>query len=190
MRKIRNVAIFASGDGTNVEKIIQHQLNNDTRYRVRVIITDNEISDVIKYAKEYNIPHIVNSDPKELNGLFKGLEIEVISVSYYKKPLPSEISDEYYTINIHPSLLPKHKDLYGDDIHRSVIKSDEDKSGMTIHHVTSGKILYYNELSISTGDTPLSLKKRIQVLEHKFYPIVLDEVCRTLENIQLETYTH
>jgi len=187
--KIRNLAIFASGEGSNAKSIIEHKINKSyVRYQVRVIITDKENAGVIKYAKEYNIPHfIVNDDHSNIIGLLKGLKIEVIALCGYLKLIPDSIVDNYYCLNIHPSLLPNYggKGMYGIKVHEEVLKNGEKSSGFTIHRVTSkydeGDIIYSVEVVIYKGETPISLRDRIKTLENKYYPFVLDETCRTLD---------
>ena len=186
---IRNIVIFASGGGSNAEKIIEHSLTSEVKYRVRAIFTNNPKAGVIDIARRYHIPHFIIDDKFEIEELLKSLKIELIALAGFLRKVPDKIINNWYTINIHPSLLPKHggKGMYGMRVHESVIKSDDTRSGMTIHHVTSeydkGRFLYQADLEVNTGDTVSSLQKKVLKLEHKFYPIVIDEACRTLENL-------
>ncbi len=90
------------------------------------------------------------------------------------------IVDKYKVINIHPSLLPKYGGIgmYGMKVHQEVLKNKETKSGMTIHWVNQrydeGKIIYQAECDISLGETPELLAEKVQKLEHKYYPLVIE----------------
>ncbi|CAG7580726.1 MAG: PRGA-formyltransferase [uncultured marine phage] len=188
---VKNIVIFASGGGSNAEKIIEHSLTGNVKYKVRAIFTNNPKAGVITIARKYHVPHFIIDNEFNIVELLKFFKIEVVVLAGFLRKVPDKIIQNWYTINIHPSLLPKYggRGMYGIRVHEAVIRSDDDKSGMTVHHVTSnydeGKFLYQAELSINTGDTATSLQRRVLSLEHKFYPLVIDEACRTLDDLKI-----
>jgi phosphoribosylglycinamide formyltransferase-1 len=91
----------------------------------------------------------------------------------------AEFEDRIY--NLHPSLLPAFggKGMYGIKVHEAVIRSGDQKSGISIHKVSSeydkGDIVFQKELLLDQGETPASLAERIHMLEYEFYPKILEE---------------
>ena len=85
-------------------------------------------------------------------------------------------------INIHPALLPNHggKGMFGIEVHKSVIRSNDSKTGVTIHYVNSnydeGKIIFQKALKVDSNDSPESLFRRVQKLEHKYYSLIIEKL--------------
>lgn len=175
-----DIAIFASGMGTNAENIISRQESYD--YNVKLIITDNPNSGVINIAKEYKIFHLVIRDENILEFLKKS-NIKLIALAGYLKKIPNYIIDNFLVLNIHPSLLPKYggKGMYGLNVHEKVLDNGEEYTGITIHSVTEeydkGEILMQQKIPVLMGDTPYSLQKRVQILEHGHYPFFINVKC-------------
>ena len=153
-----NLAIFASGSGSNAENIVKF-FKNDPNIHIRLILCNKPNAYVIERAKGLRIPSIVfnRSDLYE-NGqvleILKKNRIDFIILSGFLWLIPSQIISEYPNriLNIHPALLPKFggKGMYGNRVHEAVIKNHEIESGITIHYVNEnydeGNIVFQAKL--------------------------------------------
>jgi phosphoribosylglycinamide formyltransferase-1 len=109
--------------------------------------------------------------------------IDFIVLAGYMKLIPEWIVFRYKDkiVNIHPALLPKYggKGMYGNHVHEAVIAAGETESGITIHLVNSkydeGKILFQTTCPVSPDETPETLATKIHRLEHRHYPIVIEQ---------------
>ena len=183
-----NIAIFASGNGSNAENIYK-QTQNVNNLSIRLIICNNPDAFVIQRAKSLNIPSkILNNkllnDKNYFLSLMKEYDIDFIVLSGYLKLIPAFLIEKYpkKIINIHPALLPKFggKGMYGMNVHRAVIKNGEKESGITIHYVSEkyddGEIIFQAKCAIERNETPESLAKKIHTLEYKHYPQVIKSI--------------
>ena len=185
---MKNLAIFASGNGTNTENIIKFFLPSNTA-KVELILTENPTAGVIHRAKKLNTKVIVfdknelrNSD-KILNLLIDN-KIDFIILAGFLKLIPAHIIKHYPNkiINIHPALLPKYggKGMYGMNVHNAVIKNKEKTSGITIHYVNEkyddGQIIFQAECKVEKTDTPESLAQKIHKLEYEHYPKIINQI--------------
>ena len=95
--------------------------------------------------------------------------IELVILAGYMKIVPNILFDEFHTVNIHPSLLPKYSGMMDLYIHQAVINNKDTFSGCTLHHVVAdvdgGRILLQKQYKLVHNETPISLKKNIQNLE-------------------------
>ena len=104
--------------------------------------------------------------------------IEMIALAGFMRILPAEFVDRWKgrIVNIHPSLLPKHRGLR---THEAVLAASETVTGATVHEVTAelddGPILGRVDVAVLPGDTPESLAERVLIAEHQLYPRVLAE---------------
>ena len=108
---------------------------------------------------------------------------DLICVTYYNFIIPSNVI-EYCNnriFNIHPSLLPKYggKGMYGKNVHHAVVNNKEPESGISIHYVNKnydeGKIIFQARCLVNENDSAEVLSKKIQALEHKYYPKIIEE---------------
>ncbi|MDR2084857.1 MAG: phosphoribosylglycinamide formyltransferase [Bacteroidales bacterium] len=187
-----NIAIFASGNGSNAECIAKHFSQNDN-VNIKLILTNKPDAYVIKRAENLNIPCVVfsNAELKDKDGILKILKknnIDLIILAGFLLLIPDFIIDNYpdKIINIHPALLPKFggKGMYGMNVHKAVIDAKEKESGITIHYLNDsydeGKIISKINCKISDDDTPESLAEKIHALEYKYYPIVIDDLIKKM----------
>lgn len=180
-----DIAIFASGKGSNAEKIISRQNNYD--YNVKLIVTNNPNSGVIDIAKDNSIFHMVIKNENILSFLKKS-NIKLIALAGYMKKVPKYITDNFMVMNIHPSLLPKYggKGMYGINVHECVVGNGDKYSGITIHLVNEeydkGEILMQQKIPVFKEDTPFTLQERIKILEHDHYPFFINLKCLDLLN--------
>jgi phosphoribosylglycinamide formyltransferase-1 len=189
-----NLAIFASGQGSNAVNIMSY-FNQHPSISVKVVVTNNPNAGVIHRAAEFNILTylISNEDASNssfLHSLCENNKIDFIILAGYLRMIPKEFSGmfENQIINIHPSLLPKFggKGMYGDNVHRAVLKLGESESGISIHFVNEaydeGEIIHQSRCSIEPDETLESLKKKIADLEKANYPKVIEQIIVGLES--------
>ncbi|MGI6479408.1 MAG: phosphoribosylglycinamide formyltransferase [Salinivirgaceae bacterium] len=187
-----NIAIFASGSGSNAEILVNY-FHFNPRINVSCIITNNPKAKVLKRAERLNVRAYV-VDPSEMTpagkilSIFVDEDINFIVLAGYLKLIPEWIVNRFKDkiINIHPALLPKYggKGMYGNRIHEAVIAAGEKESGITIHAIDrdydKGKILFQTTCPVSPDDTPETLAAKIHRLEHRHYPMEIEKYIGTL----------
>lgn len=184
-----NIAIFASGSGTNAENIIRH-FNGSTTAAVKIIISNNPNAYVIERAASLGVTSAVmcreeltGQNPAALTALLREHSIDYIILAGYLLMIPKAIIELYRDriINIHPALLPKFggKGMYGMNVHRAVVEAGESISGITIHLVDdkydSGRILFQAQCPVSPTDTPEDVAASIHVLEQEHFPSTIEK---------------
>lgn len=186
-----NLAIFASGSGTNAEQIMK-TFEFDQEVQVVSVFTNKPKAGVIARAENYGVP-VITFDKRHFESPAFGDRLESDRVDYvilagFLWKIPDHLLTAYPNaiINIHPSLLPKYggKGMYGQFVHQAVLDAGEDQSGITIHLVNEeydeGKILYQESCPVFSEDSADSLANRIHKLEHEHFPRVVREyVLRT-----------
>ena len=183
---MKNIAILASGSGSNAENIIQY-FNQHPSIRIDSVWTNNPGAYVMERAERLKIEaHIftkadlVSTD--HLLNEFKTRKIDLIVLAGFLLLLPHKFVREFRVVNIHPALLPAYggKGMYGEHVHRAVIDNGEKESGITIHLVDEvydhGEILFQARCSIGPQDNPDSLAGKIHQLEMKHFPRVIEEL--------------
>jgi phosphoribosylglycinamide formyltransferase 1 len=190
---MKRIAIFASGAGSNARKIIEGpHLTSPNRggmasaFTVALIVCNKPGAGVLQIAEEHGIPAIIIEKEKFLNGNayvdeLKEYRIDLIVLAGFLWKVPSALIAAYpqRIINIHPALLPKYggKGMYGKFVHEAVIANKEKESGITIHYVDEvydhGQIIFQASCEVREDDTPVTLAKKIQELEHEHYAKVI-----------------
>jgi len=187
---MKNIVIFASGSGSNAENIHNYLINNEN-INISLIITNNKNAYVIERAEKLNIPCKIITK-KEFENSNKVIEIlnkyntDIIVLAGFLLLVPQYLINNYKIINIHPALLPKYggKGMYGNNVHKAVIKNKEKESGITIHWVNSeydeGEIIFQAKCIISNNDTYETLAEKIHKLEYKYFPQIIEDVVNQL----------
>jgi phosphoribosylglycinamide formyltransferase-1 len=189
---MRNIAIFASGSGTNAENIIKY-FSTRNNGKVSLVLSDKRESFVLKRAAMYNVSSLFfeHSDfygsGAVLDSLLKN-EIDFIVLAGFLLLIPENILNRFEgrIINIHPALLPKYggKGMYGERVHKAVLANNEHESGITIHYVNrfydEGNIIFQAKCIVLPGDTPESLASRIHELEYAHFPEVIEKLIEKL----------
>jgi phosphoribosylglycinamide formyltransferase-1 len=183
---MRNIAIFASGSGTNAENIIKYFADNN-QIKVKLILSNKKDAYVIQRAINHQIEWIVFNRHQFYESDFvlqilKIKDIDAIVLAGFLWLIPDSLIKAYpdKIINIHPALLPKYggKGMYGMHVHKAVIENKETESGITIHYVNEkydeGKILFNAKCKIEPGDTAESLAEKIHELEYKHFPGIIE----------------
>ena len=170
-------AVFISGKGTNLKKLIQFSKTKNSPIKISLIVSNNFKAEGLKYSLKYKIKKYVLAinDTKFEDKVLKNLKInkiQFICLAGYMKILSKKFIKNFNgkIINIHPSLLPKYKGL---NTHEKVINNKEKFTGCTVHYVNdkldSGKIILQKKIKILKKDTPKSIKKRVLNEEHQTY---------------------
>lgn len=187
-----NIAILASGSGSNAEAIIRY-FSRDENHSVKLVLSNNPHAFVLERAKNLSIPAMVF----DRNTLYKtrlvldvlkkaSIDLLVLAGFLWLVPDYLLITFPQRIINIHPALLPQFggKGMYGMRVHEAVIRKGQKKSGITIHLIDEeydrGKILFQVECQVLPGDTPEVLAGRIHQLEHQYYPEIIKNYLKSL----------
>jgi len=177
----KNLAIFASGNGSNAEKIWDF-FNDHSELSFPVLVSSNPEAPVVQKGKIRDLKiYFFPQKGISLWDLVKFLKensIEGLVLSGYLKKIPKELIKIFpqKIINIHPSLLPRYggKGMYGMHVHDAVVTNKENYSGITIHLVTEnydeGPPLLQVEINIQHITNAEELSTEIRILEHAFYP--------------------
>ena len=180
------IEIWASGSGSNAEQLFNHFKQHNS-IEVIGFMTNNPNAKVIQRAERLDCPiEVVPMEPMRnghyLNRL-KEKQVDYIVLAGYLK-LVSEDIVNYYSdriINVHPSLLPQYggKGMYGHHVHLAVLQANEKQTGISIHLVNKefdkGRMLAQFTTVINPNETLESLLPKIQRLEHKFFPIMVED---------------
>lgn len=190
--KHTNVAIFASGKGSNTQNIINY-FKNSTSVKIVLVVSNNLSAGVLDIAQKENIPTLViiknkfNEDGYRSELYYYDIGLIVLAGFLWKIPVVLIRSYPGRIINIHPALLPKFggKGMYGDFVHKAVIANNEKQSGITIHLVDEfydhGKIIFQVKCLIDRKDNASTLGKKIHKLEHSHYPLVIEKIIRDMD---------
>jgi phosphoribosylglycinamide formyltransferase 1 len=192
-QKIQGISIFASGAGSNASRIIDY-FRNSTLARVCLVICNKPGAGVIGIAEKEGIPVLIIEKERFFKGDGYLPEIRqagtnLIVLAGFLWKIPQALIDAYprRIINIHPALLPKYggRGMYGQYVHESVLNAGEMESGITIHyvdeHYDNGDILFQTACPVLDTDSPESLANRIHQLEHLHYPLVIDDLLKSLQ---------
>lgn len=186
---MKRLAIFASGSGTNAENIINYFLDNDLA-TVTAIFCNNAKAGVLDKARKLGVRTVSFNHLDLENGTVLqkliDLKIDFIALAGFLKKIPGDILDEFdgAVVNLHPSLLPDYggEGMYGMHIHRAIVENEEGETGITIHYVSDdydeGEVIFQESIEVDYEDTPEDVQYKVQQLEHKHYPEVIEYILK------------
>jgi phosphoribosylglycinamide formyltransferase 1 len=191
--KVTRLGFLVSGQGSNMQAIIDACMTGDLHAEPAVVISNNAYSNALNIAKSRQIPsyHLSSNTHKAPALLDRTItetmnqhKVSLVILAGYMKRVGPVLLTVYRNrvINIHPSLLPKYggKGMYGINVHRAVIESGDKETGVTIHLVNDeydeGFILAQHKISVNKTDTPESLAIRVLEVEHTLYLDVLKKI--------------
>jgi len=190
----KRIAIFASGSGSNAQKIMEH-FKRSADAEVVLILTNNPQAFVLQRADNFEIPsHIFTRhelyDTDDIIRLLKTLEVDLIVLAGFLWLVPQSLLKAFPNkiINLHPALLPKFggKGMYGDKVHQAVLDAKEEESGITIHFVNEnfdeGEIIHQSRFKIEPGDNLEMIKFKGQQLEHHHFPKVIENLLKKMKS--------
>lgn len=184
---MQRIAIFASGSGTNAQRLMEHFATNPVA-QVVLVVSDQPKAGVIQRAWDMGVPSYLFGAAQLRDGTLlrelRDQRIDLLVLAGFMRLIPAELVQAFpqRILNIHPALLPKYggKGMYGMHVHRAVIAAGETESGITIHYVNErydeGEQLLQVKCPVLPDDTPESLAERIHGLEHAHYPGVVERV--------------
>lgn len=183
---MKRIAIFASGSGTNAQKIIEY-FSTSKEIFVDSLWSNNENAYALIRAEKLGIETFTFEQEEfyrsnEILDMLYDHRIDMIVLAGFLWLVPRNLTELFTVVNIHPALLPKYggKGMYGMNVHKAVLASKDKESGITIHRVNQdydkGDIIFQATCPILPGDTPETLAERIHVLEHEHYPKVIEEI--------------
>ena len=175
--------LFASGNGSNAEQIINYFKNSENA-KVVAIFSNKADAKVLDRAKNHNIPSVVFSKAQlNENFVFEKLQQfqpDLIVLAGFLLRFPQSILKVYpKVINIHPALLPKYggKGMYGMHVHQAVLDNKEIETGITIHYVNEhydeGEFIFQKAVNIEDCKTADEIADKIHILEHQYFPEVI-----------------
>lgn len=185
-KNTQNLAIFASGSGSNARKIIEHFANHQT-IKVRLVVCNRREAGVLKIAAANQIETLIISKSKiyENQDLLIDLqnrEIDFIALAGFLLLVPDYIIEKYYNkiLNIHPALLPKFggKGMFGMHVHEAVKAAGETQSGITIHYANErydeGDYVLQAKVLLNASDSPADIACKVLEIEHFYFPKVIE----------------
>ena len=184
----KKIAVFASGSGTNAEKIFQH-FQNHPQAEVSLLCCNKKSAFVLERAGKFNIPTLIFNrslfyESAEVNEQLKQAGIDLIVLAGFMWLVPEKLVADFpdRIVNIHPALLPKYggKGMYGMHVHEAVKAAGESQSGITIHLVNErydeGAHIAQFSCDLEPSDSPSDIAGKVQKLEHENYPKVIENL--------------
>jgi phosphoribosylglycinamide formyltransferase-1 len=188
----KRIAIFASGSGSNAQKLMEY-FKDSTEAEIALVLTNNPDAYVIQRADNFEIPsHIFDRNEfyktDHIVDLLNDLGIDLIVLAGFLWLIPENLIKKYpdRIINIHPAILPKFggKGMYGDHVHKAIMQAKESEGGITIHYVNEnydeGAYIYQAKYKIEPSDNLEMIKFKGQQLEHLHYPRIVESILRKL----------
>ncbi len=182
---MKKIVLFASGSGSNAERIIHH-FKNDPNVAVSCVLTNNKQAKVLERCKRLKVPAIYFNreafyGADTIINFLKAQDTDLIVLAGFLWKIPALLIAAFPNkiINIHPSLLPKYggKGMYGNHVHQAVKDNGETETGITIHYVTKnydeGGVIHQARTALEPTDGPLEIAEKVHQLEYEHFPIVI-----------------
>ena len=184
--KVKRIALFASGSGTNVQNIIDYFSVNENVI-VDSVWSNNPNAFVLERARNSGVESFVFTKnefqitSKVSDALIKrGVDLVVLAGFLWL--IPINLIENFSIVNIHPALLPKYggKGMYGLKVHQAVVDNHEKESGITIHFVNEnydeGKIIFQAKCGVLSTDCAKDVASKVHQLEYKYFPEIIEKV--------------
>ncbi len=188
MLKIKKIAVFASGSGSNFQAIIDAAQSDQLAAEIALLVCDKPGAKVIERAEQVGIPSFAfqakayaskEAFEQEIVLKLKSLEVDFIVLAGYMRLIGPTLLSEYEgrIVNIHPSLLPAFP---GKDAIGQALAAGVKETGVTVHFVDegmdTGPIIAQKQVEIDDNETLASLQTKIHAIEHQLYPFVLQKL--------------
>ncbi len=184
---IRRLAILASGNGSNAQRLMEHFFSHPS-VRVTLLLSNNPEALVLERARKMHVPVVTFSredfyHTQHILDLLSVQGIDWIILAGFLWLIPTNILKFYPNriLNIHPALLPKHggKGMYGMKVHEAVIQSRDTESGITIHYVNEkyddGQVIFQAKCQITPEDSAETLAGKVHELEYRWYHEIIEQ---------------
>jgi len=190
-----SLGILASHGGSNLQAIMDACDNGLLKANVAVVVSNNSGSLAMRRARKSGIPayHLsssTHSDDGDLDvaikNILKKYNVDLIILAGYMKKIGPSVLRTFHNrvINSHPALLPKYggKGMYGDRVHKAVVKAKSTETGISIHlvdeHYDHGPIISQKIIAVDPAEGVEFVKKKVQKHEHKFWVTTLNKIQR------------
>lgn len=184
---MKKLAIFASGGGSNAQKIHDF-FKNDPNFEISIVIVNNSKAGIIEKAKSWGVETKLIDRPSfyDSNSVVEGLikkEIDLVVLAGFLWLIPENLLEAFPNkiLNIHPALLPKYggKGMYGSHVHKAVFEAGEKESGITIHTIDHeydrGDFIYQEAVNIESCSSPSEIGDAVLKVEHNNFARVIKE---------------
>ncbi|TDY01602.1 phosphoribosylglycinamide formyltransferase [Thiohalophilus thiocyanatoxydans] len=193
------IVVLISGSGTNLQAMIDQIHRGDTPARIVAVISNKAEAYGLKRAEQAGIPAEVLSHrgyasredyDRALQQLIDGYQPDLLVLAGFMRILTDAFTRHYQgrMINIHPSLLPRHKGL---NTHQRVLEAGDPEHGCSVHYVTAeldgGPVILQASVPVEASDTPESLAQKVHEQEHRIYPRVIDWIARGRVRLEDDT---
>lgn len=184
---MKKIILFASGSGSNAEKIMQYGSTKST-FKVMCVFCNNPKAKVLERALHNNVPAVLFSKDDLNSGVvinkLRSMNPDLIVLAGFLLQLPAALIAAFPNkiVNIHPSLLPKYggKGMYGKYVHEAVLSNKERETGITIHFVNElydeGEVIFQKSITVDDCATAEEIAIKVHALEHEFYPKVIEQL--------------
>jgi phosphoribosylglycinamide formyltransferase-1 len=193
MNTIPNIAVFASGGGSNARRIMEH-FQAGTTGKVALVVCNKPDAGVLAIAASFGVPTVVINralfqDDATFLGILKHYRIDFIALAGFLWLVPAYLVQAFprKIVNIHPALLPKYggKGMYGHHVHEAVKAAGEKESGITIHlvneHYDEGGIVFQATCALEPDDSAETIAQKVLALEHRHFPVVIEQLLSSLQ---------
>lgn len=186
--KQKNIAIFASGTGSNAEQLMKH-FSAHPHIHVGVVVSNKATAGVLDIAKRFNIPTVVldsigSYESNSIQQILESYQTDYIVLAGFLLKIPDSLVQAFpdRMVNIHPALLPKFggKGMYGNRVHAAVKEAGEPQTGITIHlvneHYDEGRVLFQAACDVNEEDSIDDIRQKVQQLEHQHFAPVVEKL--------------
>jgi phosphoribosylglycinamide formyltransferase 1 len=185
-----NIAVFASGNGSNFQAILHAIRQGTLAARVTLLVCNKSTAGALSIARAHQVPALhlgplqFPNEDAYVDAVLDALRdhsVQLIALAGYLKKIPRRLVEEYRhrILNIHPALLPRHggHGMHGLRVHEAVLSAGDSESGATVHFVDEeydrGPIVLQRSVVVFANDTPETLAARVLTVEHTLYPEAL-----------------
>lgn len=181
------LALFASGNGTNVQQITEF-FRESVRVKVDCVVYNRKDAYVAERARRLGVPAFYMNkadftESSKVLDLMRDRGVDYIILAGFLLLVPQNLLDAYPNriVNIHPALLPNYggRGMYGHHVHEAVVAHREKETGITIHVVDSqfdhGRTLFQAKCEVGADDTADDVAAKIHILEKTYFPMVIEQ---------------
>ena len=189
---MKNIAVFASGSGTNAEKLFE-KFQAHPQAQVALLLTNNPKAGVLARAEKFGVPTEVFSKGTlhttgQIVRLLQNHAVDLIVLAGFMLKVPENLIRAFpdRIVNIHPALLPAYggRGMYGSHVHEAVVAAREQETGISIHYVNEhydeGRMILQVRCPVAPDDTAEEVATKVHRLEHQYYPEVVEKMVHSL----------
>ncbi|MBD0851313.1 phosphoribosylglycinamide formyltransferase [Maribacter arenosus] len=186
--KTKQIVLFASGSGSNVENIIRY-FQDKPKVTIAMVLTNKRDAKVLDRCNKLNVSalyfnKIAFQETDCILDILKGVNPNLIVLAGFLWKIPEKIIEAFPNkiINIHPALLPKYggKGMYGPKVHNAVKENNETETGITIHfvneHYDEGAIIHQAKTAILPEDSADDIAEKVHTLEYEHFPRIIAQL--------------